>query len=450
MSLLAMVGISSCSYGDLVIKGKEGAPSWTIMVYMCGADLESGHDYLYDANGNVIYDNYGEPKVDPNPNGLATMDISEMLSVHGQPKNVNVVIQTGGAKEWAKTYGISANEIGRYHVRDQKLVKDAGLTKANMGAQSTFESFLEWGLTTYPADKTGLIMWNHGGALDGVCYDENYNGDSLTNQEMKAAFTKVFTKLNRTEKLEWIGYDACLMAIQDIAEFNSSYFNYMVAAEETEVGYGWEYSSWLDDVYMKRDTQTILKAICDGFVESIDELADIYAKEYGEQFDNDQNLAVIDLNKMNDYKVAFETMATAVGPTIKSNSSSFKTLMKSVKSYADMTMDREDYQYYINYYNYPSSWFTYSGGVYTLHGYNLYGNFDAKDMLDKMYSNSMFSSYKTVINNARNALNATIMYNKKGSKAGNSNGLCSIVPMNNNFEYSLGQTSFVVWRAIFA
>ena len=46
-----------------------------------------------------------------------------------------------------------------------------------MGKSKTFQDFLEWGLTEYPAEKTAVIMWNHGGAMQGVCSDENYNGD---------------------------------------------------------------------------------------------------------------------------------------------------------------------------------------------------------------------------------------------------------------------------------
>ena len=48
---------------------------WTIMIYMCGADLES-------------------------VNGLASSDIDEILKVSGQPDDVNIIIETGGASSW--------------------------------------------------------------------------------------------------------------------------------------------------------------------------------------------------------------------------------------------------------------------------------------------------------------------------------------------------------------
>ena len=56
----------------------ESVPNrWTILIYMCGADLESG-------------------------SGLASMDLDEILSVDNQPDDMNIVIETGGSKKWKK------------------------------------------------------------------------------------------------------------------------------------------------------------------------------------------------------------------------------------------------------------------------------------------------------------------------------------------------------------
>ena len=44
---------------------------------------------------------------------------------------------------------------------------------SSMGEAETLADFLEWGVQTYPADKMGLILWNHGsGSINGVCFDE--------------------------------------------------------------------------------------------------------------------------------------------------------------------------------------------------------------------------------------------------------------------------------------
>lgn len=369
--------------------------AWTIMIYLCGADLESD-------------------------GGYATSDINEILSVAGQPDDVNIIIQTGGAKSWStkytynnKTYTVDANYTSRFHVANKKLVLDEKLSKANMGLQTTFQSFLEWGLTEYPAEKTGVIMWNHGGAMRGVCYDENYDSDSLLNSEVKGAVSAAFKSTGRTEKLEFIGYDACLMSVQDIAEFNSQFFNYMIASEESEAGYGWDYDTWVDDLYRKSSTTTILKAIVDGFI------ADNGGVNYSR---NNQTLAYLNLNYMAAYKTAWENMATAVyNKLTSSNKSSFKTLVSGVKYYGD------------SYYKY-------------------YGIFDAKDFINKLSANSTFNPGTTIINNLNTAFSNLVEYSSCGKGAGNSNGLCMFFSIESTCYkgtyYTTSETNFTNWRKL--
>ena len=419
------------SNNSLSIEGNNAA--YTVMIYMCGSDLESGYDG-YSTNVNDA--------------GLASLDISEILSVTGQPNDVNIIIETGGAKAW-KNKNVDANKLCRFHVENQKLVKDETLSYVSMGKSSTFQSFLEWGLTKYPADKTGVVLWNHGGAMMGVCYDEKQSNDSLTNSEVNTAIKNAFQKVGRTEKLEWIGYDACLMQVQDVADFNSEYFNYMIAAQESEAGEGWEYNTWIDDVYAKKDTNTILKAICDGFIAS-------YQNMYGSQgYDNDQTLSYLDLSKMSAYKSAFEALAKKVSLTVgATQKSAFQSMMKTVKEYGTAyyedvtdggysTNPNSDY-YYGNY------GVQYINGYYVDWGYNYFGTFDVKDFLNKL--GNKYSSLSTEINSVKTALNDLVVYNKIGGQAGNSNGLCVYFPLHECCDkenvYSSQQTGFSSWRTV--
>ena len=74
---------------------KIAKDSWTVLVYLCGSDLESN-------------------------NGAATKDLAEM--VNGAASNqINFVVETGGAKRWSAR-GISNNKIGRYVVQGNSLV----------------------------------------------------------------------------------------------------------------------------------------------------------------------------------------------------------------------------------------------------------------------------------------------------------------------------------------
>lgn len=393
--------------------------SWTIMIYMCGSDLESD-------------------------NGLAYEDIKEIKSVIGQPDDVNIILETGGATSWSSASGISSEKLQRWHFNNKTLVKDADLTTNDMGTKAAFQSFLEWGLTEYPAENTGVILWNHGGALDGCCYDDN-SGDSLTASEVKTALQGAFKTMNRNEKLEWIGYDCCLMQVQDIAEFNSTYFNYMIASEESEAGEGWDYDTWVDDLYAYKSTETILTSICDGFIAE-------YQRTYGSQgYDNDQTLSWLDLSKMATYKSAFESLASSAKSTIQNDSSSFVSMMKTVKNYADTWCDRDTYNEYVNQYGYPTSWFdrvSEDGQTYyLLHGYYLYGTFDIYDYLTKFASK--YSSFASEANQVKEALGELIGHNAAGNEAGESHGLALVCPMTNLFTvYPSNETNFTNWRSV--
>ena len=381
-----------------VTNSSSAGTSHTVLIYICGADLESGY-----ASSNQ---------------GLATADIKEILSVSGQPDDVNIVIETGGANSWSSTYGISASYLQRHHVSNKKLVTDASLTYASMGLSSTLQSFIEYGISNFPADKYGLVLWNHGGGMYGVCYDEKKNNDSLLNSEVKTAVANAMSNLGMNgQKLEWIGYDACLMQVQDIAEFNSKYFNYMVASEESEAGYGWEYNTWVDDLYAKKSTPTMLQAICDGFISS----------NGGTSSSNNQTLSYLDLTKMSSYKTAWENMASALKSKLtSSNRSSFNNAIKNnVQHYAD-----NDYDYFCL--------------------------FDAKDFINSLASVSAFSSFRidsSYTNAVINAFNDLVAYSSAQRGAGDSYGLCMYWPNSTSYSdvntvYSTSQTNFTTWRTI--
>ena len=344
------------------------------------------------------------------------------MSISGQPDDVNIVIETGGASSWRSTYSISSSKLERWHVENRSLVKDSSLTYASMGLASTLQSFIEYGLTNYPADRTGLILWNHGGAMRGVCYDEKKSNDSLLNSEVKTAVSGALSNCGMSgQKLEWIGYDACLMQVQDVAEFNSQYFNYMIASEESESGYGWDYDTWVDDLYAKSATTTILKAVVDGFIKS---------NGGTNSSSNDQTLSYLNLSYMSAYKTAWENMASTIKSMIGSyGKSNFQTLMKTCKYYGS---DDES------------------------EGYSYFGIFDAKDVLNKLKGTSAFSGATTQISNAITAFDNLVAYSSCGKGAGNSYGLCCFFPMKDGSGYTCetskyykaSETNFSNWLSV--
>lgn len=389
---------------------------WTILIYMCGSDLESG-----SGGGN---------------GGYATSDITEILGVKNQPDDVNIAIQTGGANSWKK-YSISSSNNQRYHVENKQLVKDNDKVYSSyqsMGESNTLKDFIQWGLETYPAEKTGLIFWNHGGAMRGVCYDEKKNDDNLTNDEIKSAVSGALSATNTSRKLEFIGYDACLMGMQEVADFNAPYFNYMVCSQESEAGSGWDYDTWLDDLYSYKSTTTILKAICDGFISDnggVNGRGNTWAGDEGNYYEPaNQTLSYLNLSYMDAYKEAFNSMAGQLKNKItKSNASNFRNDVIG-KTYC-FGYDYENKDPYLDY----------------------YGAIDVKHFLTVLKANSTFNPGDSYINNVLTAFNNLVEYSTSQQEgAHDANGLsCYFVggTKYNNKDYCTSTySSFTNWNYI--
>ena len=234
--------------------------TWAIYIYMCGADLESA-------------------------GGLATAGLQQLLSVP-PASGVTVVIETGGASQWQNTV-IPADRLGRYLYDAQHNLMVADYQpNASMGDSKTLTSFLQYCNANYPADHQAVVFWDHGGgSLYGVEFDENYDGDSLTLQELKKAFDAAPAASGR---YEMIGFDTCLMATVDMLKYLLGEANYLVASEESEPGEGWDYAGMLTALNRGVANGAQLgKAICDTY----------YAQCVANDNADRATLSVADLNK---------------------------------------------------------------------------------------------------------------------------------------------------------
>lgn len=194
-------------------EGPMGDSGWTILVYMCGTDLESEY-------------------------AAATSDISEAISAQ-YSDDVRIVYQTGGTNEWQ--CGFSNESIQRYVNIDGDVELVDEVDNASMGDSQTLADFVSWGVENYPAKRMGLVFWNHGGgSISGVCFDELNDSDSLSLREIDNALNSVYDQM--TDKFEFIGFDACLMSTLETANILVPYARYMFASEETEPGGGWNYT----------------------------------------------------------------------------------------------------------------------------------------------------------------------------------------------------------------
>ncbi len=219
-----------------------GQDTVTVMVYMCGSDLES--------NG-----------------GMASYDIQEMVNARISDK-VNVIVYTGGSNKWQNSIvSSSVNQI--YKVESggvRKLVDNAG--NGVMTDPNTLTSFIKFCAQNYPANRNELILWDHGGgSITGYGYDEkNSRYGAMNLQRLSSALNAGGVKF------DIIGYDACLMGTLENALTMAPYGDYLIASEETEPGIGWYYTDWLTQLSSNTSTETIKigRQIIDDFITQCD------------------------------------------------------------------------------------------------------------------------------------------------------------------------------------
>lgn len=202
--------------------------SYTFMVYLNGADLESEYYEEYDSYSSA-----------------ATDDLKEMMEV-GSNENLNVIVETGGTSHWTNS-AIDATQNQRWLIKKGELEKLADIGNKNIGDPQTLTDFIVWTVENYPAEKYFLDFWNHGGGpLIGFGVDELNNFDGLTLNEIQKALDDAYEKTG--VKFEAIGFDACLMASLETAHIISPYAKYLVASEEVEPGHGWNYTPILEEI----------------------------------------------------------------------------------------------------------------------------------------------------------------------------------------------------------
>ena len=220
-----------------------GRDTVTIMVYMCGTDLESR-------------------------NGMASSDLQEMLNAT-TGNNVNIIVYTGGCRQW-KNNMVSSSVNQVYQIQNGQitcLVRDDG--SRGMTDPNTLARFIKFCGDSFPASRNMLIFWDHGGgSISGYGYDEKSPrsgsmGLSGINQALAAAGVT----------FDAVGFDTCLMATLETGLMLEPYADYMIASEETEPGVGWYYTNWLTELGKNPSMPTLElgKKIVDDFVTVCDQ-----------------------------------------------------------------------------------------------------------------------------------------------------------------------------------
>ncbi len=219
-------------------------PTFTILVYLCGTDLET--------------------------DGMcATADLVEMMCAGLTWEGpITVLVEAGGTRDWALD-AMDPEYNERWVIVDGEMFCLDQIPRANMGAPETLQSFIEFGMGYFAADRYALILWDHGGgSTGGICFDE-FAEDELTLKEVYTALDGA--KQSRGGlRFDFIALDACLMATYEMASHLAPFADYMVASEELSPGVGFNYEPWLTALVKNPaiGTEALLKTLVDESIEA--------------------------------------------------------------------------------------------------------------------------------------------------------------------------------------
>lgn len=187
-------------------------PPWTVLIYMA-ADNDLDPQAIFNLN---------------------------QLESTGSTAEVNVVVQIDRAAsgDWStsRRYFITKDDDPQQIT--STLLEEMG--ELNTGDPQTLTDFIVWGRSTYPAQKTALIMWNHGIGWSGIATDET-DRNILTLPEFETALADAV----QDDQLALIGFDACLMGQLDVYAALAPFAGVAVASEELTPAQGWPYDDWL-------------------------------------------------------------------------------------------------------------------------------------------------------------------------------------------------------------
>lgn len=217
-AVVSVATLSACGGGGGVIPGTAADDSWTVMTFMI-------------ADTNLEY--------------FQMEDMAEQEAVGSRP-GFNLISYVDRSAEYSEDAVIGIpNWVGAKVIE----VKRAGGSEViseegdvNTGDPAVLAEFISRTITAYPAAHYALIINDHGSSWPGVGADGSFDNDQLTLEELHQGIADGLEG-GGLDKLDMIGFDACLMATYETASTMQDVADRMIASQELEPGYGWNYTA---------------------------------------------------------------------------------------------------------------------------------------------------------------------------------------------------------------
>jgi hypothetical protein len=258
--------------------------------------------------------------------GAADNDLKPYLL--GDMIEMERVGSTKNSMEIVSLLDLGKNNCKVYHIQqdfdsnklNSPVIKDMGET--NTADPKTLAEFITFSMQKFPAENYAVIIGDHGGGWKGAIIDET-SKDYMTLPEIREAFQ--IAQARTGEKVDVIGFDACLMATGEVAYELRNAADYLVGSQEIEGSEGWNYTPILDKnsgIYKSLkpyphllDPDAIDKldrASAMGLDVSPEQLARGIVANAQNSSSSISTLSALDLNKMDKYRFATNNFANAI------------------------------------------------------------------------------------------------------------------------------------------
>jgi hypothetical protein len=366
------------------------------------------------------------------------------MATIGSNNKLNLLVQ------W---YQPNKRGIWRYKINKNKMELDKMIQNNTDGNQAAdLVNSMKWAKTKYPAQHYSLILWNHGvGILDPVwnghtwinvnsrivaenprfqidgltkhikeevqqqiTQDTNnhhkdhrgilFNDESRTymnNQQLVEALKQIKTKVLKNKKLDLLGMDACLMAMLEIVYQAKDYAKYLVASQEVELAYGWDYYS-------------ITHTLSQGNVKPIDfaKYIVLFYEQYYKNRISFYTQSAIDLNNVDYVKDNLNMIVDNIQKCKKYDKNGIKQIIKQVRKSCIQFSTKS----YVDLYSF-----------YT----QLSNKIDTKYLKKPVKNNMLFNAAKELnesLDIGKQLINTTVIANVAGSRSKNAKGLSIYFP----------------------
>jgi hypothetical protein len=228
------------------VQAQRTGAAWTIAIHMAAAgDLEE----------------------------FSNLSLNEIEAGLAQNAPINVIVLFDGMKKGSSKLLKMRHDPGGFNdkvisevLQDQGAVIPPG-SDVDSGDPKTLARFSAWAFRQFPAQRHGLVIWNHGSGLfnddaptsrrdnkrrskdsPNIIFPEGFAWSDKSGKHMNTSDVGPILQsaTSATGKpLDFLGFDACLMSHIEMAYQTRGLAHAMIASEEIEPGTGWDYNAWM-------------------------------------------------------------------------------------------------------------------------------------------------------------------------------------------------------------